>query len=66
MNAPTGECVAATCTQLKSQSFSAANKCAVQKQTNEDVEGCEYTDFQKLKEQNSNELKGLTSLPGMT
>jgi hypothetical protein len=36
-------CFGATCSQLKTQSFTDANKCAVSRKTTEDVDGCELT-----------------------
>ncbi len=35
-------CQAATCSALKTQSFTVANKCILKKQVVEPIEGCEY------------------------
>jgi hypothetical protein len=35
-------CFGATCTGLKTQTYTEANKCAIKRTVNEDVDGCEY------------------------
>jgi len=35
-------CFGATCTPLKTQSFTEANKCAVKDTVGENIEGCKY------------------------
>lgn len=34
------DCFGATCTQLKTQAFTDANQCAVEKAVDEPIEGC--------------------------
>jgi hypothetical protein len=36
-------CFGATCTGLKTQTYTEANKCAIKRTVNEDVDGCEYS-----------------------
>lgn len=42
-------CFGATCAPLKTQTFTEANKCAIQNSVNEPVDGCEspYVKFRK-------------------
>lgn len=38
-----GACFGATCTGLTTQAYATANKCSVQKEVNENEDGCEFS-----------------------
>jgi hypothetical protein len=60
-------CFGASCTALKTQAFTEANKCAVPDNVKENVEGCKfYLNVIQKEIQSANHVyTGLTTLPGM-
>ncbi len=47
MDSPDG-CQAATCPELKSQSFTVANKCRIKKTVKEEIDACKHSAFPKM------------------
>ena len=62
-----GGCFGATCSQLKTQAYNAANKCQVKSMVRESVDGCKCTFFDRafeLVKSAANAPAGLDKLPG--